>query len=486
VSAPSTTTPSTTAPLFANWIGGEWVGGDEIDHVIDPFTGQLVGSLPLATPHVLDRAIEAARDAFEVTRELSSWERERMLKGIAEGIHRRRREIVDRMIAESGKPRQYCDAEVTRAISTFTLAGEEAKRFGGEVIPVDIEERSRGYLAFTRRFPRGPVAGIAPFNFPLNLVAHKVAPALATGSTIVVKPPMQAPLTSLLLAEIANEAEVPHGALNIVHMRPEVAETLATDERLTLLSFTGSARVGWLLKEKSGKKPVLLELGSNSGMIVHRDADLAWALERAAIGAFAHAGQVCIRVQRLYVDRAIAEEWIPAFVDRVDNLRMGDPRDPETVVGPLIDDAAVERVEAWLNEAVAHGAELLTGGQREGRFIRPAVVTRVRRDDKLSSEEVFGPVVVIQTYDRFEEAVARVDDSRYGLQVGVFTRDIRRIFHAFEHIRVGGVIVNDSPMFRVDNFPYGGVKDSGLGREGVRYAMEAMTESKVLVVDTNH
>jgi glyceraldehyde-3-phosphate dehydrogenase (NADP+) len=313
-----------------------------------------------------------------------------------------------------------------------------------------------------------------------------VAPALATGSTVVVKPPMQAPLTSVFLGEIAAEAGVPHGALNILHMVPEVAERLATDDRLTLLSFTGSARVGWMLKEKAGKKPVLLELGGNAGMIVHRDADLDWARERAAIGGFAHAGQVCIKVQRLFVDRAIADEWIPAFVDRVDNLRMGDPRDPETVVGPLIDDAAAERVQAWIAEAVERGAQILTGGEREGRFIRPTVVTRARRDTKLVSEEVFGPVVVVETYDRFEDAVARVDDSRYGIHAGVFTHDVRRIFYAFEHLTVGGVVINDAPMFRVDNFPYGGVKDSGLGREGVRYAMEAMTEPRILIFDTNH
>ncbi len=469
-----------------NWIGGAWVGSDDLDDILDPFTGEVVGAMPLASPDDLDRAIDAAVDAFEVTRGLSSWERARMLNGIASGIERRRSGIVERMIAESGKPRQYSEAEVTRAVSTFTLAAEEAKRFGGEVVPVDIEERSRGYVALTRRFPRGPVAAISPFNFPLNLIAHKVAPALATGSTVVVKPPMQAPLTSLFLAEIAEEAEVPHGALNILHMVPEVAERLATDERFTFLSFTGSARVGWMLKEKAGKKPVLLELGGNAGMIVHADADLEWARDRAAIGGFAHAGQVCIKVQRLYVDRRIADTWIPAFVDRVDNLRMGDPRDPETVVGPLIDDAAAERVEAWLGEAVGRGARVLTGGEREGRFIRPAVVTNVPRDARLACEEVFGPVVVMETYDRFEDAVARVDDSRYGIHAGVFTHDVRRIHYAFEHLRVGGVIVNDAPMFRVDNFPYGGVKDSGLGREGVRHAMEAMTEPRILIMDTSH
>jgi glyceraldehyde-3-phosphate dehydrogenase (NADP+) len=471
---------------FDNWIGGEWVGSPDVDPIVDPFRGEVVGEMALASAEDLERAIGAAGDAFEVTRGQSAWERERMLRGTAEGIAARRKDLVERMIAESGKPRRFADAEVTRAISTFTLAAEEAKRFGGEVVPVDIAETSEGYFALTRRFPRGPVAAISPFNFPLNLIAHKVAPALASGSTIVVKPPMQAPLTSLLLAEILAGAGVPHGAVNILHMVPEVAEQLATDDRFTLLTFTGSAKVGWMLKAKSGIKPVLLELGGNAGMIVHEDADLAWARERAAVSAFAHAGQVCIKVQRLLVHAAVADDWIPAFVDRVDDLRMGDPRDPETVVGPLIDDAQADRVEAWIQEAIDHGAELLTGGRREGRFIRPAVLTNVRRDLKVWREEVFGPVVVVERYRDFEEAVARVDDSRYGIHAGVFTHDIRRIDHAFRNLAVGGVIVNDSPTFRVDNFAYGGVKQSGLGREGVRYAMEAMTEPRILVFDLNH
>ena len=471
---------------FDNWIGGEWVGSKELDPIVDPFSGEVVGEMALASNDDLERAIRASEDAFEVTRGQSAWERERMLRGTAEGIAARRNEIVKRMVAESGKPSRFADAEVTRAISTFTLAAEETKRFGGDVLPVDISEVSTGYFALTRRFPRGPVSAISPFNFPLNLIAHKVAPALATGSTVVVKPPMQAPLTSLLLAEVLAEAGVPHGAVNILHMVPEVAERLATDERFTLLTFTGSARVGWMLKSKAGMKPVLLELGGNAGMIVHRDADLAWARERAAVGGFAHAGQVCIKVQRLLVDAAIADEWIPAFVDRVDDLRMGDPRDPETVVGPLIDDAQADRVEAWIQEALDQGAELLTGGRREGRFIRPAVLTRVRPELKVWSEEVFGPVVVVERYRYFEDAVARIDDSRYGIHAGVFTHDIRRIDHAFRNLTVGGVIVNDYPTFRVDNFPYGGVKSSGLGREGVRYAMEAMTEPRVLIFDLDH
>jgi glyceraldehyde-3-phosphate dehydrogenase (NADP+) len=471
---------------FDNWVGGEWVASPDRDPVADPFTGEVVGEMALASPADLERAIVAAEDAFEATRGQSAFERERMLREVAAGIAARRRELVERMIAESGKPRRFADGEVTRAISTFTLAAEEAKRFGGEVLPVDISEASEGYFALTRRFPRGPVAGISPFNFPLNLIAHKVAPALATGSTIVLKPPMQAPLTSLLLAEILERAGVPDGAVNFLHMIPDVAERLATDERFTLLTFTGSAKVGWMLKSKSGSKPVLLELGGNAGMIVHGDADLAWAAERAAGGGFAHAGQVCIKVQRLLVDARIADQWIPAFVDRVDDLRMGDPRDPETVVGPLIDVGQADRVEAWIQEALDQGAKLLTGGRREGRFIRPAVLTGVPTSARAWGEEVFGPVVAVERYRDFEEAVARVDDSRYGIHAGVFTHDIRRIDYAFRNLTVGGVIVNDYPTFRVDNFPYGGVKQSGLGREGVRWAMEAMTEPRILIFDLNH
>lgn len=474
------------ARSFDNWIGGERVGADERDPVLDPFTGDVVGEMALATDADLDRAIAAAEDAFEVTRGLSAYERERMLRGVADRIEARRGALAERMIAEAGKPRQYVDGEIARAVSTFSLAAEETKRFGGEMIPVDIMERSRGYVSMTKRFPRGPIAAISPFNFPLNLIAHKVAPALATGSTVVLKPPMQAPLTSLILAEILAEAGVPHGAVNVLHMIPDVAERLATDERLTLLSFTGSDSVGWSLKKKAGRKPVILELGGNAGMIVHRDADWEWSLERAAIGGFAYAGQICIKVQRLFVDDVIADEWIPAFVDRVDGLRMGDPRDPKTVAGPLIDDAAADRVESWLAEAVDGGARVLTGGEREGRFIRPAVVTEVDRDAKIARREVFGPVVVVERYHDFEEAVHAVDDSEYGIHAGIFTHDVRRIAYAFHRLTVGGVIVNDYPTFRVDNFPYGGVKRSGLGREGVRYAMEEMTEPKILILDLDH
>ena len=474
------------AERFDNWIGGEWAGSPDRHPIADPFTGEVVGEMALASPDDLERAIIAAEDAFEVTRGQSAFERERMLRETAAGIAARRRDLVERMIAESGKPRRFADGEVTRAISTFTLAAEEAKRFGGEVLPVDISEASEGFFALTRRFPRGPVAGISPFNFPLNLIAHKVAPALATGSTIVVKPPMQAPLTSLLLAEILERAGVPDGAVNFLHMIPDVAERLATDDRFTMLTFTGSAKVGWMLKSKSGRKPVLLELGGNAGMIVHGDADLEWAAERAALGGFAHAGQVCIKVQRLLVDARIADQWISTFVDRVDGLQMGDPRDPETVVGPLIDDGQADRVEAWIQEALDQGAKLLTGGRREGRFIRPAVLTGVPSMARAWHEEVFGPVVAVERYTDFEEAVARVDDSRYGIHAGVFTHDIRRIDHAFRNLTVGGVIVNDYPTFRVDNFPYGGVKQSGLGREGVRWAMEAMTEPRILIFDLNH
>ncbi|MBW3660636.1 MAG: aldehyde dehydrogenase family protein [Gemmatimonadetes bacterium] len=474
------------ARRFDNWIGGEWVGSEEREPILDPFTGEVVGEMALASDADLDRAIEAAVDAFELTRGLSAYERERMLRGVAERIEKRRDELAERMIAEAGKPRQYVEGEITRAVSTFTLGAEEAKRFGGEVIPVDIMERSQGYVSLTKRFPRGPVAAISPFNFPLNLIAHKVSPALATGSTVVLKPPMQAPLTSLILADILADAGVPHGAVNILHMVPDVAERLATDERFTMLTFTGSDTVGWMLKGKAGRKPVLLELGGNAGMIVHRDCDWDWSLERAAIGGFAFAGQVCIKVQRLYVDDVIADEWIPAFVDRVDGLRMGDPRDPGTVVGPLIDDAAADRVEEWLSEAVDGGARILGGGDRDGRFIRPTVVTDVDPAMKLSCREVFGPVVVVDRYRDFAEAVHAVDASEYGIHAGVFTHDLRRIAYAFHHLEVGGVIVNDAPMFRVDNFPYGGVKKSGLGREGVRYAMEAMTEPRILVLDLDH
>jgi acyl-CoA reductase-like NAD-dependent aldehyde dehydrogenase len=464
-------------------IGGEWRDTDRRAEIRNPHTGDVVGVVPWAGERELEDAIHAAESAFAITRTLSRRRRAAILAAVASGIAERRRELVETMAREAGKPVKYADGEVVRAITTFTLAAEEAKRLTGEMVPVDIEERTEGYVALTERFPIGPIAAISPFNFPLNLVAHKVAPCLATGNTMVLKPPPQAPITSLLLGEIVTAAGAPAGSLNIVHCEIPLAERLATDERFKMLSFTGSARVGWQLKAKAGKKKILLELGGNAGAIVHRDADLDWAAERCAVGGFAYAGQICIKVQRLYVDASIYDDFMRRFLARVGALVVGDPLDPATDLGALIDPAAAARVEEWIAEARDGGARIVAGGRRRGGVIDPTVIEGATATMRVKREEVFGPVVTVDRYAEFGEAVAAVNDSPYGLQAGVFTRDLGRAIEAFRHLEVGGVIVNDYPTLRVDNYPYGGVKDSGFGREGVRYAMEAMTELRTLVVN---
>lgn len=464
-------------------IGGEWRETGVAAEVRSPHTGRIVGRIPWAGDKELEDAIQAAERAFQTTRSMPRLRRSELLAGIAAGLRERRPQLVDTMSRESGKPIKFADGEVSRAINTFTIAAEETKRFTGDVIPIDIDPRTESYVALTERFPVGPIAGIAPFNFPLNLVAHKVAPCLATGNTIVLKPPPQAPLTSLLLGEIVMAAGAPAGSFNIVHLEVPLAEKLVTDERLKMLSFTGSARVGWLLKSKAGKKKVLLELGGNAAAVVHRDADVSWAAERCAVGGFAYAGQVCIKVQRLYVHGDVYDPFMNAFLRKVQALNVGDPLDPETDVGPLIDQAAAARVEEWVEEARTGGAAILCGGKRNGNFYEPTVITGTTNDMRVKREEVFGPVVTVDRYQEFTDALAAVNDSAYGLQAGVFTRDLRLASHAFRNLDVGGVIVNDHPTLRVDNYPYGGVKDSGLGREGVRYAMEEMTELKTLVVN---
>ncbi|HQR40077.1 MAG TPA: aldehyde dehydrogenase family protein [Blastocatellia bacterium] len=454
------------------------------DDIINPFTGERVGQVPRGGAAEIDAALDAAVRAFASTRTLSAFRRRALLRAIADGLRSRADEFAELITAEAGKPITFARAEVGRAIGTFTFAAEELSRFGGEIVPVDTEETGEGYQAIVRRFPLGPIAAISPFNFPLNLVAHKLAPALAVGSAVVLKPAPQAPLTAFLLAEVVEAAGALPGQFTVVHCNPPEAEALATDPRPQMLSFTGSAAVGWHLRDIAGQKRVTLELGGNAGAIVHEDADLDWAVRRCTAGAFAYAGQVCISLQRLYVHDAVYADVRDALVAAARAVPVGDPRDPATVVGPVIDDHAADRIVRWIDEAAANGARVLTGGSREGRLVAPTIVEGVSDDQTISCEEVFGPVMLLGRYSDFDEAVRRVNASKYGLQAGVFTHDDRRIRHAFAELDVGGVIVNDSPMVRMDNYPYGGVKASGSGREGVRYAMVEMTEPRVLVTRT--
>lgn len=463
------------------YVDGRWIETREIDEVRNPFSGEVVGVVGRAGAHEIDLAIGAAASAFEATRKLSAFRRRMLLREIADGIRARSEELAALVVAEAGKPIQYARAEVARAVTTFTLAAEELSRFGGELVPIDIEQAFEGYEAVVRRFPLGPVSAISPFNFPLNLVAHKVAPAIAVGSAVVLKPAPQTPVTSLVLAEIVEEAGALQGQFNVVHCHPPDAELLATDPRPRMLTFTGSAAVGWHLRTVAGAKRVTLELGGNAAAVVHEDADLDWAVRRLSVGAFAYAGQVCISTQRVYAHDAIYGAFRERMVEAARTLPCGDPADEKTVAGPVIDDRAAARIIDWVEEARDAGARVLTGGSREGRLVAPTVVEGVPAGLRLLDEEVFGPVVVLDRYSDFEDALARVNASRYGLQAAVFTHDERRIRRAFEEVEVGGLVVNDFPMLRVDNFPYGGVKASGAGREGVRYAMEEMTEPRVLV-----
>ncbi len=472
--------------VYPIYLAGEWVETAERLENRNPYSGELVGLVCQAGEGEAERAVEAAVEAADEVRRLPAYRRAQILAGVAETIRRRKEELVKLMSAESGVPRFFTSIEVDRAVHTLTTAAEEAKRLGGEVMPLDLLPGSERRWGFTRRVPLGPVIGITPFNFPLNLVLHKVAPAVAVGNPIVLKPSPQAPCTALRLARFFAEAGLPAGALSVLPMSVSVAEKLVRDERFRLLTFTGSAAVGWYLKTIAGKKKVLLELGGNAGTIVHSDApDLDFAVQRVAIGGFGAAGQVCISVQRVFVHRPAYDRFKEKLLRAVEQLKVGDPLDPETRVGPMIDQANLNRVSAWVEKAVNAGARVLTGGRAEGPCYLPTVLENVDHRLEVYCEEVFGPVVVVEAYDDFDEALRLVNESRFGLQAGVFTSDVRNVWRAVDQLEVGGVIVNDVPTYRIDHMPYGGVKDSGLGREGLRWAIEAMTELRLIVVNPN-
>jgi glyceraldehyde-3-phosphate dehydrogenase (NADP+) len=467
---------------FKLLINGEWRSTAKELEVFSPYDGALAGVTYQGGPRELKEALDGAQSAFETLREWPAYKRATVIGAVVAGLRARTEEIAAVISMEAGKPVKDSRSEVGRAINTFQIALEETKRLEGSLMPLDLMEGSEGRFGLVKRFPVGPVLGITPFNFPLNLVAHKVAPCMACSNPVIVKPASKTPLTALLLAEIIDEAGWPAGGVNVVPCPGEVAETLLKDERLKKLSFTGSPAVGWRLKSRAGRMRVTLELGGNAGVVVTEDADIEYAAKRCIAGAFSYAGQVCISLQRIYVHTSVFDDFKRVFLDGCAALKLGDPMDEATDVGPVIDTMALERIGAWVDEAVKEGAEILTGGKPSGSIFPPTVLTGTRPSMKVSSEEVFGPVVTLEAYDRFEEAVATVNSGPYGLQAGVFTRDISRAFYAFERLDVGGVIVNDIPSYRADNMPYGGVKMSGFGREGVRYAIEEMTELKVLVL----
>jgi acyl-CoA reductase-like NAD-dependent aldehyde dehydrogenase len=465
------------------YLAGQWVTSEDPLVVANPADpANPAGSTYQATAEQYEAAVTAAVEAFQVTRTLPAYERGRILREISAGIRDRRDELGRLISLEAGKPIRDSLAEVDRAVVTFRLGAEEAERMVGEVIPLDIMASSKGRVGITRRFPVGPIAAISPFNFPLNLAAHKLAPALAAGCSILLKPPSKDPLTMLTVAEIVDAAKPPTGAVSVLPMSRELGDRMVSDERFKVLTFTGSPSVGWRMKDRAGKKKVVLELGGNAGVIVDRTADLDWAVRRILVGAFTYAGQVCISVQRMFIHDEIREPFMERFLAGVAKLRLGDPTDPTTDLGPMVDAAAAARTQRWVDEAVAAGGRILAGGTAEGTFFRPTVLENVPVEAQVCSNEAFAPVAVIFGFSDFDDAIRQVNDSFFGLQTGVFTNDLANAWRAFSELEVGGVIVNDIPTYRVDHMPYGGVKDSGLGREGLRWAIEDMTELRIMVL----
>jgi acyl-CoA reductase-like NAD-dependent aldehyde dehydrogenase len=464
-------------------LGGERVETGDTVEIRSPFDGAPVAVVHRAGPQEVEDAIARAVAAFELTRHLPSWRRAEILDRIAAGIVERCDELARTIALEAGKPIRAARTEAERAAFTFSVAAEESKRIYGEIVPLDWLPGNEGRTAHIRRVPLGPIAGITPFNFPLNLVAHKVAPALAAGNPIVLRPASQTPLASLKLAEIVLEAGWPADGIAVVPCSTEVARPLVEDDRIKLLTFTGSPEVGWGLKSRAGRKRVTLELGGNAAVIVNADADVDYAAERVAWGGFVYAGQTCISVQRVFVHESVYAEFAQKLLSRVAALRVGDPLDEDTDVGPLIDLAAAERVEEWIEEAVAKGAEVLAGGARSGALWEPTVLAGLQESMRVSCEEVFAPVVGLTPFADVRAAIDAAGRSRFGLQAGIFTNDMRVVEEAFDRLDVGGIMINDVSTFRIDHMPYGGVKSSGLGREGLRYAIEEMTELKLLTLN---
>jgi acyl-CoA reductase-like NAD-dependent aldehyde dehydrogenase len=470
---------ATEKPLL---VGGEWIETGEWLEVRSPYSGDVVARVARAGADETRRAIAAAERAMEDP--LPAHKRAEILTRVAGYLGRRHDEVARQISAEAGKPMKAARVEATRAMSTYTFSAVEARKLAGDVVPMDASQSGEGKLAYTLRKPVGVIGAISPFNFPLNLVAHKIAPALAAGCAVVLKPASQTPLSALMLAELETEAGLPPGWLNVVVGPPaEIGDVLIGDERVRLITFTGSGNVGWKLRERAARKRVNLELGNATPVIVQADADVDHVAESMAQHAFSYAGQSCISVQRIYVQRQAFELFVERFVPLVEGLTLGDPGDEETDVGPVIDEDARDRILAWIDEARSAGADVLTGGGLDGELIRPTVIANASPDLNVSCEEVFGPVCTVNPYDSLEEAIALANGTRYGLQAGVFTNDLRTALRAASELEFGGVTVNEAPTFRADQMPYGGVKASGNTREGPAYAVREMTEEHVVVVD---
>ena len=463
--------------------GKEWIEGEALE-VRSPWDQGLVGRVTIATRADARQAVSHALASMRRTRALPRWKRREILEDVAAALIEQKERFAQLIVAEAGKPIRLARTEVDRAVVTFKTAAEEAARLGGESLPLDLTEGNENRWGLVQRFPVGPVLAITPFNFPLNLVAHKLAPAIAAGCPILLKPAPQTPFTALALGEVILKAGWPQDALAILTLNNADTAWLAEKEdRVKLVSFTGSAKVGWELKAHSSRKRVVLELGGNAALIIHGDwRDLDDAAVRTAHAAFGFAGQSCISVQRVFVDKGVFQTFLWKLVETTGSLVAGDPSNESTEVGPLVRLAEAERIEAWIKEAVEAGARLIAGGERKGSVVTPAILTGTKPGMKIRDEEVFGPVVIVEPYVDFEQALADVNHSRYGLQAGLLTRDAGRILTAYRELEVGALIVGDTPNWRLDSMPYGGVKDSGLGREGIRSAIEEMTEPRMLVM----
>jgi acyl-CoA reductase-like NAD-dependent aldehyde dehydrogenase len=463
-------------------VAGEWRTGAGTFDVKSPFDDSVVAEIGVPTQDDVEETIATAAETFEESRRLPVHARSEALDHISQRLGETIPENAELIAREGGKPIKWATIEATRAVSTFRWASEILRRGDDEVMRLDTEASLGSRIGLVRRFPVGPVLGITPFNFPLNLVAHKVAPSLAVGAPIVVKPAHVTPIGSLRLAEFFAETDLPEGMLQVLPVSSKVADGMARDDRFRKISFTGSSEIGWYLKGVDPRKHVTLELGGNAGVIVHSDADLDLAATRIAIGGYYQAGQSCISVQRVLVASEVYEDFAARLTKQVESLKYGDPMDPSVDVGPVIDRDNVARIDEWVQEAVSQGAEVLTGGKADGPFYVPTLLSHVEPEMRVCREEIFGPVVTMMPYQTFDDALAMVNDSRFGLQAGVFTNDINRAFEAHRTLEVGGVIVNDMSAFRADQMPYGGSKDSGFGREGLRYAMEEMTEPRIMVL----
>jgi len=467
-------------PIYA---GGEWATTANELIVTAPFDGSIAGRTWRAGPAELEHSIQSAVDVFPIFGRMPVFERVDLLKALAGKLRENRSLVIETIVREAGKVVGEATTETDRGIFTVETAAEEAKRIDGEVIPLDLLPSSKGRFGIVRRYPIGPVAGISPFNFPLNLALHKVAPALASGNPIVLKPPSLAPLTMLLIARFADEIGVPKGVLSVLPMDRETGNAMVSDPRFKLLSFTGSPDVGWKMKARAGMKQVVLELGGNAGVLIDEDADIDFAVSRIRMGAFSYAGQVCISVQRVFIHEARYEEVKTKLVAAAASLRTGDPLDPTTELGPMIDERSAGRAQQWVRDAVCEGATILTGGKADGRFFEPTVIENANPQSLVCSREAFAPLVTIFPVKSFSEGIDRLNDSHYGLQAGIFSNRLEQALTAFERVEAGGVIINDVPTYRIDHMPYGGVKSSGLGREGVRYAIEDMTEPRLMVLN---